>query len=72
MCGGMSRTAIAVPLGLLGFLLYVGAAVVLADHVLALHWVVQALYFVLAGIAWAWPAQRLVYWAARREPPRRA
>ena len=72
MCGGMSRTAIAVPLGLLGFLLYVGAAVALADHVLEMHWVVQTVYFILAGVAWAWPAQRLVYWAARREPPRRA
>ena len=66
----MSRSAIAVPLGVLGFLLYVGAVVALADHVLPLHWTVQVLYFVLAGVAWAWPAQRLMYWAARREPPR--
>jgi hypothetical protein len=72
MCGGMSRTTIAVPLGLLGFLLYVGVAVALADHVLALHWLVQTAYFILAGVAWAWPAQRLMYWAARREPPRGA
>src|SRR3712207_6087070 len=64
---GMSRAAIAVPLGLLGFLLYVGAAVALADHVLTLHWTVQVLYFILAGVAWAWPAQRLMYWAARRD-----
>jgi hypothetical protein len=71
MCGGMSRTAIAVPLGLLGFLLYVGAVVALADHVLALHWAVQVVYFVLAGIAWVWPAQRLMYWAARQAPPQR-
>ena len=72
MSGGMSRTAIAVLVGLLGFLLYVGAAVALADRVVGLHWVVQTAYFVLAGVAWAWPAQRLMYWAARREPPRRA
>ena len=71
MCGGMSRTVIAVPLGLLGFVLYVGAVVALADHVLALHWAVQVLYFIAAGVAWAWPAQRLMYWAARREPPAR-
>lgn len=67
----MSRTAIAVPLGLLGFLLYVGAVVALADHVLELHWTAQSLYFVLAGIAWAWPAQRLMYWAAQKAPPPR-
>ncbi len=67
----MSRTAIAVLIGLLGFLLYVGAAVALADHVLSLHWTVQTVYFVLAGVAWAWPAQRLMYWAARKDPPPR-
>lgn len=67
----MSRTAIAVPLGLLGFLLYVGAVVALADRVLEMHWTVQTAYFVVAGVAWAWPAQRLMYWAARKEPPRR-
>ena len=72
MCGCMSRTAIALLVGLLGFLLYVGVVVALADHVLALHWTVQTAYFVLAGIAWAWPAQRLMYWAARKDPPRRA
>ena len=69
MCGGMSRVAIAVLVGLLGFLLYVGAVVALADRVLGLHWIVQTLYFIAAGIAWAWPAQRLMYWAARRGPP---
>jgi hypothetical protein len=60
----MSRTVIAVPLGLLGFLLYVGGVVALADHVLRLHWAWQAPYFLVAGIAWAWPAQRLMLWAA--------
>jgi hypothetical protein len=72
MCPRMSRTAIALPLGLLGFLLYVGAVVAAADRVVGLHWAVQTLYFVLAGIAWAWPAQRLMYWAAHKDPPRKA
>ena len=62
----MSRTAIAVPLGLLGFVLYVGVVVALADHVLSLHWAAQVLYFILAGVLWAWPARRLIFWAARR------
>lgn len=61
----MSRTAIALPLGLLGFFLYVGVVVALADHVLGLHWALQVLYFLIAGIAWAWPAHRLILWAAR-------
>jgi Protein of unknown function (DUF2842) len=61
----MSRIAIAVPLGLLGFLLYIGAVVALADHVLALHWALQLPYFLVAGVAWALPAHWLMLWAAR-------
>lgn len=65
----MPRAAIALLVGLLGFLLYVGVVVAVADHVLGLHWTAQTAYFVAAGIAWAWPAQRLMYWAARKDPP---
>ncbi len=53
----MSRSSIAVIGGLIGFLLYVMAVVALADAVLRLHWLLQAAYFILAGIAWAWPAK---------------
>jgi len=60
----MSRTAIAVPVGIIGFLLYIGLVVALADHVLALHWLVQVPYFLVAGIVWVFPAQWLMYWAA--------
>jgi uncharacterized protein DUF2842 len=59
----MSRAAIAVPLGLFGFVLYVGTVVALADHVLGLHWAVQLAFFLVAGIAWALPARRLLLWA---------
>lgn len=59
-----SRTALAALVGILGFLAYVGVVVALADHVLHLHWAVQALYFIVAGIAWTWPAKRLMFWAA--------
>lgn len=60
----MSRIAVAGITGILGFLLYVGAVVALADHVLPLHWLVQLAYFVVVGIAWAWPAKRLMIWGA--------
>ena len=63
----MSRIPFAVLVFLLAFMAYVAAAVVLADHVLVLHWTVQALYFVVAGVAWAWPARALMFWAARRQ-----
>ncbi len=62
----MSRTGPAVLAFLIGFTLYVAAAVTLADHVLRLHWAVQAAYFLVAGIGWVWPARALMFWAARR------
>ncbi len=61
----MSRWMVALVLGLLGFALYVGAAVVLADHVLGRHWLLELAYFLVAGLAWAWPARALMVWAAR-------
>jgi hypothetical protein len=61
----MSRVTFAALVGVTGFLLYVMVAVALADHVLELHWAVQAAYFLVAGIAWAYPARALMFWAAR-------
>lgn len=61
----MSRTTIALLGGLLAFFLYVMAVVAFADHVLDQHWVLQFAYFTAAGIAWAWPAKWLMFWAAR-------
>ncbi len=63
--GLMSRPFLAAIGGVLGFLAYVAAVVVLADHVLAMHWLVQFAYFVVAGTVWAWPARALILWAAR-------
>jgi len=63
--GVMSRTLFALVAGLVGFALYVGVAVVLADHVLGWHWAAQLGYFLVAGLAWAWPARALMVWAAR-------
>jgi hypothetical protein len=62
----MSRVPVAVIAGILGFLLYVAAAVALADVVLPHHWTLHVLYFTVAGVAWVWPASRLMYWAARK------
>jgi hypothetical protein len=61
---GMSRPGIAALVGVTGFLAYVGGVVALADHVLHLHWLVQLLYFLVAGIAWFWPARALMFWGA--------
>jgi hypothetical protein len=61
----MPRALIALFAGILGFLLYVGVVVAAADWVLHLHWLVQLAYFLIAGIAWVWPARALMFWAAR-------
>lgn len=67
MCHRMSRTSLALLLGLLGLFLYVGVAVSLADLVIGTHWVFEALYYLVAGIAWALPAKWLMVWAANGE-----
>ncbi|MDO9707532.1 DUF2842 domain-containing protein [Paracraurococcus lichenis] len=60
----MSRIAIAVPLGLLGFCLYIVLVLTAADRVLQWHWLLQLPFFAIAGIVWAWPAKWLMAWAA--------
>ena len=61
----MSRGKIALAGGVAGFVAYVMAVVALADHVVLAHWLVQLVYFTVAGIAWVWPAKRLMLWGAR-------
>ncbi len=66
LCTMTLRAAFATITGLLGFALYVGVVVALGDRVLGLHWLLQALYYLVAGLAWAFPAAWLMRWAARR------
>jgi hypothetical protein len=61
----MSRPLIAALAGVSGFLLYVGVVVAVADLVLQQHWLLQFVYFAVAGIAWVWPARALMFWGAR-------
>jgi hypothetical protein len=60
----MSRIALASLAGVAGFCGYIWLVVVLADHVIPLHWLIELVYFVLAGILWVWPAKRLMVWGA--------
>ena len=48
-----------------GFVAYVAAVVVLGDRVTDAHWLVQAVFFLLAGTLWAFPATWLIRWAVR-------
>jgi hypothetical protein len=59
----MSRTLIAVPVGLLGFFLYIAAVLALADLVPA-HWLPQTLFYLVAGLGWVPPTRWLMFWAA--------
>lgn len=61
----MSRPTIALLAGLAGFTIYVLVVVALADHVIPHHWLLELLYFTVAGIAWVWPARALMFWGAR-------
>ncbi len=61
---GMSRVSIATLVGLAGFLAYVVGVVTLADHVLRMHWAVQAVFFLVTGTVWTLPATKLIVWAA--------
>lgn len=61
----MSRTAIALPVGVLGFILYVMVVVALGDIFRDTHWLIELLYFAAAGIVWVFPTRKLMFWAAR-------
>ena len=60
----MSRIAIAVLVGLFGFAAYVALVVALAYHVVTQHWALQVVFFLVAGIVWAFPARWLMFWGA--------
>ncbi len=62
----MPRIPIAVLGFLIGFTLYVAAAVTLADRLGGFAWWAQALYFLAAGLLWTVPTRWLMLWAARR------
>lgn len=64
----MSRGAIALAVGLVGFTAYVALVVALADHVIPLHWALGLAYYLVAGLAWTWPAARLMRWGLRADP----
>eukprot|EP01037_Dinobryon_pediforme_P009703 gene9703-9767_t len=49
----MSRVLVAIVAGVVGFFVYIALAVVVADVVRTLHWSLQALYFMIAGVACA-------------------
>lgn len=47
-----------------GLLAYIMAAVVVADHVPE-FWLIKLLYFMVAGVLWAFPMKYLIVWMNR-------
>lgn len=65
----MSRAKIAFLIGMIGFIGYIAIVVVLGDHVVNRHWLIQLVYYVVAGIAWVIPAKRLILWGTGPRSP---
>jgi hypothetical protein len=62
----MPRIIVALVIGLIGFAAYVAIAITVPDWTGPMHWAVQFLYFVVAGVLWVFPARWLMLWAAKR------
>lgn len=60
-----SRALLATVALILGLVVYAGFAVRIAEA-LPDHGLVQGVFIAIAGLAWVWPAIRLIRWAARR------
>lgn len=61
----MSRGVIALLVGVVGTVAYLGLAATLADRVVPMHWAIGLAYYLVAGLAWTWPAARLMRWGLR-------
>ena len=61
----MSRPAAAALMGIAFVLAYVVASVTLVD-LLPNQWVVQAVYFLVAGVAWVFPVRWLMLWSVHK------
>jgi hypothetical protein len=62
----MSRVPVATFAGLMFVIAWIAAATLLADHVRPLSWVVQAIYYPIAGFAWVFPVRWLMLWAVHQ------
>ena len=47
--------------------LYAVFCMLLADYVTGLHWLLDSLFYLAAGLAWLYPAGFVVSWLARHE-----
>jgi len=62
----MSRVPVAAVAGLAGFVVYVVAATMLGGALESSNGVIQALYYVVAGVAWVAPVRWLMLWSVHQ------
>lgn len=62
-----SRKAVGLVALLTALMIYAGAVVALADLVPD-HWLVDLLFFTVAGLLWVFPAARLIRWMQALDP----
>jgi hypothetical protein len=55
---------------ILGLAIYGLAVMTFAVHLLPGNWIVQIIFYALAGIAWVWPAAWLTRWMQQAAPHR--
>ena len=67
----MSRSSLAFLIGLLGFIAYIGAVVALGDVVVHRHWLLQLLYYLVAGVVYALGIHLAARWWEQRRERRR-
>ena len=59
------RNAVGILVLVLGLIVYALAAMVAGATLVPEHWLLQLLFFVVAGLVWLWPARHLLRWMAR-------
>ncbi len=52
-------------MGIAFVLIYVAAAITLPD-ILPSNWIVQAVYFLVAGVVWVFPVRWLMLWSVHK------
>jgi len=62
----MSRSTIASLAGILFVLIYIVVVITLPDYFTRLHWTLEALYWLIAGIVWVFPVRWLMLWSVHK------
>jgi len=62
----ISRVPVASVAGLAFMAAWISAATVLADHVFALNFLVQFVYFAVVGFVWVFPIRWLMLWSVHQ------